>query len=113
LATSGLQSASNALAFEGRCIELSWYGTQAVSLQLGGSFHYQRKQIIASQVSAIAKPMRTRIDFRQRKEQVLRLLADAAVDILLEPVISFRDLPEFMSLLYQRKVHPVSPLVEY
>lgn len=110
---SGLQSAINALAFEGRCIELSWYGTQAVSLQLGGSFHYQRQQIIASQVSAIAKPMRSRIDFRKRKEQVLRLLADAAVDILLEPVIPFRDLPEFMSLLYQHQVHPVSPLVEY
>lgn len=111
--SSGLQSAINALAFEGRCIELSWYGTQLVSLQLGGSFHYQRKQIIASQVSSIARPMRSLIDFHQRKEQVLRLLADASVDILLEPVIPFRDLPEFMSLLYQRKVHPVSPLVEY
>ncbi len=110
---SGLQSAINALGFEGRCIELSWYGTQSVSLQLGGSFHYQRKQIIASQVSAIAKPMRTRIDYRQRKERVLNLLADAAVDILLEPVIPFKNLPEFMSMLYQRKVHPVSPLVEY
>ncbi|NMG06239.1 zinc-binding alcohol dehydrogenase [Brasilonema sp. UFV-L1] len=110
---SGLQSAINALTFEGRCIELSWYGTQSVSLQLGGSFHYQRKQIIASQVSAIAKPMRKLIDYRQRKEQVLSLLADAAVDILLEPVISFRDLPQFMSQLYQRQVHPVSPLVEY
>ncbi len=111
--SSGLQSAINALAFEGRCIELSWYGTQTISLQLGGSFHYQRKQIIASQVSSIARPMRTQIDFRQRKERVLGLLADAAVDILLEPVIPFRDLPNFMSLLYQRKVHPVSPLIEY
>jgi len=111
--SSGLQSAINALAFEGRCIELSWYGTQSVSLQLGGSFHYQRKQIIASQVSSIARPMRKLIDFHQRKERVLSLLADAAVDILLEPVISFRDLPEFMSLLYQRKVQPVSPLIEY
>ena len=110
---SGLQSAINALAFEGRCIELSWYGTQSVSLQLGGSFHYQRKQIIASQVSAIARPMRKLIDYRQRKERVLNLLADAAVDILLEPVISFRDLPQFMSQLYQRQVHPVSPLIEY
>ncbi|MDF5709204.1 MAG: zinc-binding alcohol dehydrogenase [Nostoc sp. S4] len=110
---SGLQSAINALTFEGRCIELSWYGTQSVSLQLGGSFHYQRKQIIASQVSAIAKPMRNLIDYRQRKERVLSLLADAAVDILLQPVISFKDLPEFMSLLYQRQVQPVSPLVEY
>lgn len=111
--SSGLQSAINALTFEGRCIELSWYGTQSVSLQLGGSFHYQRKQIIASQVSAIAKPKRKLIDYRQRKERVLSLLADAAVDILLEPVISFKDLPQFMSLLYQRQVHPVSPLIEY
>ncbi|WP_138497947.1 zinc-dependent alcohol dehydrogenase [Nostoc sp. PA-18-2419] len=109
----GLQSAIDALTFEGRCIELSWYGTQSVSLQLGGSFHYQRKQIIASQVSAIAKPMRNLIDYRQRKERVLQLLGDAAVDILLEPVIAFKDLPEFMSLLYQRQVQPVSPLVEY
>ncbi|MEG4344960.1 zinc-binding alcohol dehydrogenase [Microcoleus sp. A003_D6] len=111
--SSGLQSAIDALAFEGRCIELSWYGTQSVSLQLGGSFHYQRKQIIASQVSAIAKPKRSLIDYRQRKEQVLGLLADSTLDILLQPVISFPELPNFMSLLYQRQAHPVSPLVEY
>lgn len=111
--SSGLQSAINALAFEGCCIELSWYGTQPVSVQLGGSFHYQRKRIIASQVSNIAEPMRSSIGFRERKEQVLQLLADAAVDILLDPVIPFRDLPKFMSLLYQYKVRPVSPLVEY
>lgn len=111
--SSGLQSAINALAFEGRCIELSWYGSQLVSLQLGGSFHYDRKQIIASQVSSIARPMRKLINFHQRKERVLCLLVDAAVDVLLEPVISFRDLPKFMSLLYQRKVQAVSPLVEY
>jgi threonine dehydrogenase-like Zn-dependent dehydrogenase len=111
--SSGLQSAINALAFEGRCIELSWYGTQLVSLQLGGSFHYDRKEIIASQVSSIARPMRKLVNFHQRKERVLCLLVDAAVDVLLEPVISFRDLPKFMSLLYQRKVQAVSPLVEY
>ncbi|MEH1839742.1 MAG: zinc-binding alcohol dehydrogenase [Nostoc sp.] len=111
--SSGLQSAINALTFEGRCIEISWYGTELVSLQLGASFHYQRKQIIASQVSAIAKPMRKLIDYRQRKEQVLSLLADAVIDSLLEPVIYFKDLPQFMSLLYQRQVQPVSPLVEY
>lgn len=111
--SSGLQSAINALAFEGCCIELSWYGNQPVSVQLGGSFHYQRKRIIASQVSHIAQPVRSNIDFRQRKEQVLQLLTDEVVDILLDPVIPFRDLPKFMSLLYQYKVHPISPLVKY
>jgi hypothetical protein len=111
--SSGLQSGIDALAFEGRCIELSWYGTQSVSLQLGGSFHYQRKQIIASQVSAIAQPKRSLIDYSQRKEQVLGLLGDATLDILLQPAIAFLELPTFMSLLYQRQVHPVSPLVEY
>lgn len=111
--SSGLQSAINALSFEGRCIELSWYGNQDVSVQLGGSFHYQRKQIIASQVSSISPTMRSTVDFKERKEQVLQLLKEATVDCLLEPTISFWDLPNFMSQLYQYQVHPISPLVEY
>jgi threonine dehydrogenase-like Zn-dependent dehydrogenase len=111
--SSGLQSAIDALSFEGRCIEISWYGSEAVSIQLGASFHYQRKQIIASQVSSIARSKRKLIDFQRRKEMVLCLLADASLDILLEPVLSFQDFPKFMTLLYNQKVQPVSPLIEY
>ena len=101
------------MSFEGRCIELSWYGSETVSIQLGASFHYQRKQIISSQVSSIAKCKRQLIDFQQRKEMILSLLADDSLDILLEPVLSFQDLPKFMTLLYNRKVEAISPLIEY
>jgi len=111
--SSGLQSSIDALSFEGRCIELSWYGSDTVSIQLGSSFHYQRKQIISSQVSSIAKCKRQLIDFQQRKEMILSLLADDSLDILLEPVLSFQDLPKFMTLLYNRKVEAISPLIEY
>ena len=43
---AGLQSALDAAAFEGRIVDMSWYGTTPVSLQLGGAFHSKRLQII-------------------------------------------------------------------
>jgi 2-desacetyl-2-hydroxyethyl bacteriochlorophyllide A dehydrogenase len=50
--SKGLQLAVDRVGQEGKVIELSWYGTKAIEVTLGGSFHTQRKQIIASQVSS-------------------------------------------------------------
>ena len=55
----GLQTALDAVGFEGRVVELSWYGTREVTLALGGDFHYRRKRIQASQVAIIAPARRS------------------------------------------------------
>ncbi|MEO1079466.1 MAG: zinc-binding alcohol dehydrogenase [Pseudomonadota bacterium] len=109
----GLQWSIDALSFEGRVVEVSWYGDREIGLKLGGSFHYGRKRIVSSQVAAVAAPVRDTISFRQRHEQVLALLLDPELDRLLEPRIPFRALPDFMHQLYKGENTGFAPVVIY
>jgi len=104
----GLQCALDAVGFEGRVIELSWYGTRSVRLELGADFHYQRKTIQASQVSAIAPSRRDTLDHRARLAKVVELLNEPELDLLLGESIPFADMPAWMDALYRGA--PVAPL---
>jgi hypothetical protein len=97
---SGLQTALDSAGFEGRVIELSWFGSDSVTLDLGSSFHFQRKQLRASQVSTIATPKRAHLTYRQRLERVLHYLENSALDSLISAKIPFKQLPTFMEQLY-------------
>lgn len=99
---SGLQTALDSVGFEGRIVEASWFGDRPVSLHLGGGFHFQRKQILSSQVSTIAKPKREHLTHRQRLEQVLEHLQDPWLDGLISSPIAFDNLPLFMQQLYHK-----------
>ncbi|NBD37918.1 MAG: dehydrogenase [Verrucomicrobia bacterium] len=110
---TGLQLALDCLGFEGRVIELSWFGNQPVSVSLGGAFHYQRKQIRASQVASLAAPVRSKVTLRDRTNRVLDLLADAELDRLLGPEIAFHELPAFMQRLYAGERPGLTPVVTY
>ncbi len=70
----GLQQAVDALGFEGRVVEVSWYGDRSISLQLGASFHSERKRIISSQVSRIPASLTGRWDLHRRKKLAIDLL---------------------------------------
>jgi len=109
---AGLQLAIDATGFEGRIIELSWYGDQPVTLRLGGSFHHDRKRLIASQVATIA-PSHRAAGRVARTRAVLELLRDPRLDGLLGNPIPFTDLPEFFADLYAGNPTPACPLVEY
>lgn len=95
----GLQTCINQVEKEGKIIELSWYGKRKISLQLGSSFHYNRKQIISSQVSSIPKKMQDKWDFAKRKQYVFKLLESEIYDAYISPVIPFEDSPEFFNYL--------------
>ncbi len=110
---SGLQLALDCLGFEGRVIELSWFGNQSVSLSLGGAFHYKRKQIRASQVASLAAPVRSKVTLRDRTARVLDLLADKELDRFLGPEIAFHELPAFMQRLYAGEHPGITPVVTY
>jgi hypothetical protein len=60
---------------------------------LGEAFHSRRLRLIASQVGAVAAPMRGRRTHAERLPLALRLLADPAYDALLEPPVPFEALP--------------------
>lgn len=91
---AGLQAALDAVGFESKVIELSWYGSSTVDLMLGTHFHRQRKQIISSQVSNVASTHRSRWDFRRRKALVLDLLARQEFDRLIHRTVQFSELSE-------------------
>jgi threonine dehydrogenase-like Zn-dependent dehydrogenase len=109
----GLQTALDSIGFEGRVIEMSWFGNRLASLSLGGSFHFQRKQILSSQVSIIAKPKRGHLTHQQRLEQVLEYLHDSSLDALISQVIAFDALPAFMHQLYYKNPDGFSFAVTY
>jgi hypothetical protein len=94
---SGLQKAIDCVGDEGRVVDVSWYGVSEIPLRLGGTFHSQRKRIIASQVSQIPAFQTPRWDRRRRKELVFSLLRDPVFDSLQKPEIAFSELAEFFN----------------
>lgn len=91
---AGLQSALDCLTFEGRVIEVSWFGDHLVPVQLGGAFHARRLQIISSQVGHVAAPRRASTTHRDRLAAALAALADPRLDNLITEDTRFRDLGE-------------------
>ena len=92
-AEAGLQTAIDALAFEGRVIELSWYGDRPVSVRLGGNFHASRLRIVSSQVGHVANPRRASTTHRDRLALALAALTDDRLDGLITTEVPFLDLP--------------------
>jgi threonine dehydrogenase-like Zn-dependent dehydrogenase len=96
---AGLETALNALGFEGRVIELSWYGDNRVALPLGGSFHANRLQIVSSQVGNVSRMRRASTSHRDRLELALATLADERLDALVTEEIGFDSLPSSLGRL--------------
>lgn len=94
----GLQFCIDHLNFEGRVIELSWYGDKSISLNLGRDFHYKRLKIISSQVSNIPRH-RSKETYKSRKDFALELLQDQSYDDLITDRLNFEDTPNFYDRL--------------
>ncbi|HVZ03767.1 zinc-binding alcohol dehydrogenase [Hyphomicrobium sp.] len=109
--SEGLQTAIDACAFEGRVVELSWYGTTPVTVKLGGAFHSRRLQIVSSQVGHVAPSRRSHIGHRDRLERAIGLLDDPALDTLVARSIPFDELPEALSSIWSSAALP--PVVCY
>jgi threonine dehydrogenase-like Zn-dependent dehydrogenase len=93
---SGLRLALDRAAFEGRIIEASWFGNHVPSVPIGEAFHVRRLRLFATQVGAVASPMRGRRNHAERLALALELLADPRYDALLEGPTRFADMPEAM-----------------
>ncbi len=109
----GLQSAIDAVGTEGKVIELSWYGQRAATVNLGGDFHYGRKQIISSQVAHLPAGRHARWDFRRRKALVMELLEDAGYDAHITEVLPFAQAPDFFRQLRAGEALPLGTAFDY
>jgi hypothetical protein len=110
---SGLQTAIDAVGFEGRVVAVSWFGTEPARLALGGSFHSQRKRILSSQVSRIPAALRHRFDPARRTALVFSLLERPELDLLIGPRVPFAALPKTYETLIGRTPEGLSPLIVY
>ena len=93
---AGLRLALDRAAFEARIVEASWFGDASPAIPLGGAFHARRLRLVATQVGAVAPPMRGRRTHAQRLAAALALLGNPAYDALLEGPAPFQDLPDAM-----------------
>ena len=96
---AGLATALRLAAFEATVLELSWYGTRAISVPLGEAFHSQRLTLKSSQVGHVATPQRGRWSHRRRLELALSLLTDPALDRLITHSAPFHELPAVLERL--------------
>jgi threonine dehydrogenase-like Zn-dependent dehydrogenase len=110
---AGLELALASTGFEGRVVELSWYGTEGVSLPLGREFHERRLKIVSSQVSSVSARQRARWDLRRRKSLVFRLLQDPGFDGHLTGVIPFAELPEVYPRVLQSPNPGLGCVIDY
>ncbi|MDE0808760.1 MAG: zinc-binding alcohol dehydrogenase [Alphaproteobacteria bacterium] len=98
-APAGLATALKITGFEGKIIELSWYGTQPVTLNLGEDFHDRRLTIRSSQVGSVATSRRQGWTHARRLDKALELLRDPCLDVLISGESDFEELPGTMAAL--------------
>jgi NADPH:quinone reductase-like Zn-dependent oxidoreductase len=89
----GLALALSLAGFEAMVVEMSWYGSKPVAVDLGGAFHSQRLTIVSSQVGSVSPARRARWDHRRRLSQALSLCADPRLDVLVADETPFADIP--------------------
>ncbi len=89
----GLETALALAGFEGRIVELSWYGTKRANIALGAAFHSRRLRLISSQVGHIGGAMRGRRSHAERMRLALELLRDPVFDALITGEDDFSALP--------------------
>ncbi|MGB7755647.1 MAG: zinc-binding alcohol dehydrogenase [Salinisphaera sp.] len=97
--SDGLNTALSLAGPEAEIVELSWFGTHAASVALGGAFHSQRLTLKASQVGTVSPARSARWSHRRRLALALDLCADARFDVLFAEDADFESLPAVMARL--------------
>ena len=110
---AGLGTALALAGEEATVLEMSWYGDAPVTAPLGGAFHSRRLRLVSSQVGRIAPSHRPRWTHGRRLAAALALLADAQLDALLAPAISFQDLPRRLPGILDARSGILCQLIAY
>lgn len=111
--SDGLNTAVALAGREAEVIEMSWYGTRKVTLDLGGRFHSQRLAIRASQVGTVAPARAARWSHRQRLALAVGLCADDRLDVLFAPDCPFEALPGVMARLADAADRTLCQRIDY
>lgn len=96
---AGLSAALGLAGMEATVLEASWHGANPVPLPLGEAFHSRRLALRSTQVGMVSPTHRPRWDYARRLDKALSLLADPALDVLIDGESAFDDLPTTMAAL--------------
>jgi hypothetical protein len=110
---SGLQSAIEIAGNEATVVELSWYGSRTVTVDLGGAFHSQQIRLQSCQVGHIEPAHRPRWSYHRRLSAALDLLNDPCLDALLEPAVAFATLPNTLKDILGERPHRLCQVIDY
>lgn len=111
--SAGLNTAINCAGVEATIVEMSWYGSNPVQVDLGGAFHSRRLKLISSQVGMVSPERRPRWDYRRRLAATLRLLAEPALDALVTEEIAFDEAPKRLPQIFAPGAHGLAPVIRY
>jgi len=110
---AGLNTAIASAGLEAIIVEMSWYGSKPVQVDLGGAFHSRRLRLVSSQVGMVSPGRRARWTYRRRLEAALRLLAQPALDALVTEEIAFDDAPRRLPQIFAPGAHGLAPVIRY
>jgi threonine dehydrogenase-like Zn-dependent dehydrogenase len=96
-----------------KIIEVSWYGSNAVNIRLGESFHTGQKQIVASQVSNIPQNKQSHFNQSRRKLLVFDLLRKDIFDKIPFHPVDFMQLPAVFDQIRNKTWDHFATLVKY
>ena len=109
----GLNTAIALAGEEATVVEMSWYGAQPVTVDLGGPFHSRRLTLVSSQVGKVSASRRIRWDYARRLEAALKLLEDAALDSLVTESISFAEAARCVPEVLGPGAGGIAPVIDY
>lgn len=110
---AGLSTALALAGFEATVLELSWYGSQSVTVPLGEAFHARRLTLRSSQVGHVATAQRARWNHARRMAVALALLRAPELDALITDHAPFDTLPAVLARLAAGAPHTLCQRIDY
>ncbi len=110
---AGLNTAIACAGMEGTIVELSWYGSRHVTVDLGGAFHSRRLRLVSSQVGQVSPGRRPRWSYARRMQAALALLRVPALDALVSEQIRFEDAERELPLILAPGATGLAPVIRY
>jgi 2-desacetyl-2-hydroxyethyl bacteriochlorophyllide A dehydrogenase len=110
---AALDQAIQVAGFNGRVVIGSWYGTKTANLDLGGSFHRSRIQLISSQVSTLAPALSGRWTKTRRFDLAWDMIRQVGPERWITHMIPFRDAAKAYDLLDTHPEQAVQVVLDY
>ena len=108
-----LNDAIDAVGYDGRIVVGSWYGEKRAPIDLGGSFHRDRIELISSQVSTIDPARRGRWDRDRRFEAAVEWLDRLDCERLISHRVPFAEAADAYELLDDRAESALQVVLTY